>query len=140
MQPARPLRAVHIDVVGAELVYHEQHDEFRRSAVGGNALRRYDAGDGNGGHAECRRACRRHDDRSTQPPRPADVTDQNVTLRPNWTWRAGAAELITPKVDDPKTVPGFAKFVRLMTLKTSARNSGRIRSVMVKLRISDIST
>src|SRR5438093_280428 len=70
----------------------------------------------------------------------ADGIDQNVTRRPNWICRAGAAELITPNVDDPKTVPGFPKFVWLMTLKTSARNSAWTFWVTVKLRISDMST
>jgi hypothetical protein len=40
---------------------------------------------------------------------PVDVTDQNVILRPNWIWRAGAAEPITPNVDDPKTRSGIRK-------------------------------
>src|SRR5436309_4509088 len=66
-------------------------------------------------------------------------TNQNVTLTPNWIWRAGAAELITPKVADPNVVPGFPRFVWLMMLKTSVRNSVRTLSVILKLRISDIS-
>ena len=70
----------------------------------------------------------------------AHGTDQNVIRSPNWICRAGAAELITPNVDDPKTVPGFAKFVWFRTLNTSARNSARIFSVTVKVRIRDIST
>src|SRR5207249_4212892 len=87
----------------------------------------------------------RHDFRrrwspGTIPLARADGTDQNVTRRPNWICRAGAAELITPNVDDPKTVPGFPKFVWLMTLKTSARNSAWTFWVTVKLRISDMST
>src|SRR5207253_9217228 len=78
--------------------------------------------------------------RQLKPRTAADATDQNVTLRPNWIWRAPAAELITPNVDDPKVVPGFPKFVWLTTLKTSLRNSVWIFSVILKSRISDIST
>ena len=48
-------------------------------------------------------------------------------------------QLLPMTVHDPKTVPGFPKFVRLITLKISARTSVRIFRVTVNSRISDIS-
>ncbi len=61
-------------------------------------------------------------------------TCQKVISAPNWITRAGPAELMTPKLDEPKLLPGSPRLVWLKALKKPPRNRSLARSESLKSR------
>src|SRR5262245_10613672 len=59
---------------------------------------------------------------------------QKIRRAPIWIWRAGLAELTTPKDPAFKLTPGGSKLVWLNALKNSPRNCSRARSTSAKVR------
>src|SRR5690242_1638936 len=72
--------------------------------------------------------------------------NQNISLRPNWIWRAVVAVVVIRPAEALGDVPenavafGFPKFVWFSRLKHSARNWSRVRSARAKFLNRDMSS